>query len=332
MRQSEVPVIDISGFASANPAARRAVTDRIGQAARDIGFLTIAGTGVPDETIAAAVRESRRFFALNLADKLAAERPQAGHIRGYCGIGKEALAQLEQDRVPPDLKELFDVGPFDLPADDPYYAPAQAGDSFAPNVWPAAAPALRPAMSAYFRAMEQLSLTLARIFAVALDLEPDYFEDKLARHISILRANYYPKQDHAPEARQLRAGGHTDYTAFTILWQEQVAGGGLQIRDHRGEWADVPALPGTFVVNIGDSLARWTNDTWLSTMHRVVNPPPEIAASCDRLSLVYFCQPNYDAVIECIPTCHGPGRPARYPPIANGAFLAMKFAEQQTAA
>lgn len=332
MSESGVPVIDIAGYASAAADQRRAVVASVGRAARDTGFLIITGTGVPAATIGDAVRESRHFFKLDLAAKLAAERPLPSHIRGYCGIGREALAQLEKDRVPPDLKELYDLGPFDLPADDPYYAPAQAGASFAPNVWPAAAPALRPALESYFRAMERLSLTLASIFASALDLEPDYFHDKLSRHISILRANYYPRQTQPPQARQLRAGGHTDYTAFTILWQEQVAGGGLQIRNRAGEWEDVPALPGTFVVNIGDSLARWTNDTWVSTMHRVVNPPRAIAATCDRLSLVYFCQPNYDAVIECVPTCQGPGRPARYPPIANGAFLAMKFAEQQTAA
>lgn len=332
MNEFAVPIIDIAGYASADRAVRDAVVAEVGRAARDIGFLIIAGTGVPVALIDDAVRESRRFFALDLTAKLAVERPQPGHIRGYCGIGKEALAQLERDRVPPDLKELFDVGPFDLPVGDNYYRPEQAGDSFAPNLWPAARPALRPALENYFRAMEGLSATLARIFASALDLDPEYFQDKLSRHISILRANYYPRQDQVPQARQLRAGGHTDYTAFTILWQERVAGGGLQIRNRHGEWNDVPALPGTFVVNIGDSLARWTNDTWVSTMHRVVNPPAAVAATCDRLSLVYFCQPNYDAVIECIPTCQGPGRPARYPPIANGAFLAMKFAEQQTAA
>lgn len=331
MSDRTVPVIDISGFASDETGARDRVARAVAAACRDTGFLIISGAGVDERIVDGAASACRMFFALDEAAKQSAARPHPSHIRGWCGIGTEALAQLEHDVVPPDLKELFDVGPFDLP-DNPYYAPEQAGASFAPNVWPAAAPDLRPAMCSYFRAMEGLSLRLAHIFALALDLEEDYFDDKLDRHISILRANYYPRQLEAAQANQLRAGGHTDYTAFTILWQETVAAGGLQIRDPGGTWNDVPALPGTFVVNIGDSLARWTNDTWVSTMHRVVNPPPAIAAENDRLSLVYFCQPNYDALIECIPTCQGPERPPRYPPIANGDYLAMKFAEQQTAA
>lgn len=330
MTSPQVPVIDIAGFSDGTAMVRERIVSAISQACRDTGFLIIRGTGVPAEVIERAARECRAFFALESTAKQAVRRPHPSHIRGYCGVGGEALAQLEQDVVPPDLKELFDVGPFDLP-DDPYYSTARAGASFAPNVWPAQAPALRPAMQDYFRAMERLAGTLAHVFACALELDEHYFDEGLARHISILRANYYPRQDVAPQARQMRAGGHTDYTAFTILWQEAVTGGGLQIRDRDGQWNDVPALAGCFVVNIGDSLARWTNDTWVSTMHRVANPPFEIARESDRLSLVYFCQPNYDTVIKCIPTCQGPDRPARYPPIENGAFLAMKFAEQQTA-
>ncbi len=325
---SIVPVIDLA--ACADPLQRRAVVEAVGRACREIGFLIISGTGVDEPTIETAARACRSFFALDSSAKLAAARPDPTHIRGYSGIGSEALAQLERDIVPPDLKELFDVGPINVPRDDPYYAPARAGASFAPNVWPPAAPALEPALAAYFRAMERLSLVLAHLFAEALALPANYFDDKLDRHISILRANYYPPQRTPPRPRQLRAGAHTDYTAFTILWQEAVAGGGLQIRNRAGAWQDVPAAPGTMVVNIGDSLARWTNDAWVSTMHRVVNPPAAIAADSARLSLVYFCQPNYDAVIECLPSCTGPGLPARYPPIANGAFLAMKFAEQQS--
>ena len=327
-----VPVIDISSFSAGTVDERRSVVEEIAGACRDLGFLIISGTRVPSATIADTVRACRHFFALDPTAKLAARRPQPSHIRGYVGVGAESLSQLEQEAAPPDLKELFDVGPPSVPADDPYYSAARAGASFAPNVWPAAAPTLRSAMTSYFRAMEALTLELSHLFAAALALPESYFDDKIDRHISILRANYYPRQEVAPLARQLRAGGHTDYTAFTVLWQEEVGGGGLQIRNHDGLWIDVPAAPEAFVVNIGDSLARWTNDIWVSTMHRVVNPPPAIAAESDRLSLVYFFQPNYDAIIECIPTCRGPNRPAKYAPVANGDYLAMKFAEQQIAA
>jgi len=333
MTVSTVPLIDISKYGSADIEDHRAVVEDVSTACRDSGFLLVTGTQVPTAVEGDAVRECRRFFDLDLGAKLAVSRPDPTHIRGYSGMGTEALSQLENDIAPPDLKEVFDVGPFDIPQDgSEYYSPENAGASFAPNVWPQGLPSLRPAMSAYFSAMEDLAQTMARIFASALNLPESYFLPKIDRHISILRANYYARQTERPLPNQLRGGGHTDYTAFTILRQEEVPGGGLQIRDKRGDWLDVPALPHSFVVNIGDSLARWTNDRWVSTMHRVVNPPAEIAHETDRLSLAFFFQPNYDAIIECIPTCQGPDDPAKYAPIANGEYLAQKFAEQQIGA
>jgi isopenicillin N synthase-like dioxygenase len=332
MASSSVPLIDISKFDSTDPEERREVVESVSTACREIGFLLVTGTQVPAQIEETTVRECNKFFGLELDEKLAVCRPDPSHIRGYSGVGTEALSQLEKDRAPPDLKEVFDVGPYDLPAEDDYFSPEKAGASFAPNVWPKKLPSLRPAMSAYFLAMEDLAEKMARIFALALELPESYFLSKIDRHISILRANFYAKQLVPPLPNQLRGGGHTDYTAYTILWQQEVPGGGLQVRDKHGEWIDVPVIPGSFVVNIGDSLARWTNDLWVSTMHRVVNPPPEIAHETDRLSLVFFFQPNYDAIIECIETCQGPDNPAKYAPIANGDYLAQKFAEQQIGA
>ena len=330
MAKNTVPLIDISKFASSDAAERRAVIESVSTACREIGFLLVTGTEVPTPIEQETVRECKKFFSLDLNEKLAVSRPDPTHIRGYSGVGTEALSQLEKDRAPPDLKEVFDVGPSDLPKDDNgYYSPAKAGASFAPNVWPQTLLSLQPAMSAYFLAMEDLAEQLSRIFACALDLSEDYFLNKINRHISILRANYYAKQLVPPLPNQLRGGAHTDYTAFTILWQQAVPGGGLQIRAKNGEWIDVPVIPGSYVVNIGDSLARWTNDRWISTMHRVVNPAPEIAHETDRLSLVFFFQLNYDAIIECIETCQSADNPAQYAPIANGDYLAQKFSEQQ---
>jgi isopenicillin N synthase-like dioxygenase len=166
------------------------------------------------------------------------------------------------------------------------------------------------------------------IFATALHLPADFFDTKIDRHISILRSNYYPKLSRPPRDKQLRGGEHSDYTAFTILWQERTPSVGLQARDVDGVWIDVPAIDDTFVINIGDSLMRWTNDKWVSTQHRVVPPPFEIARDHDRLSLAYFVQPNYDAEIKCIETCQSAERPAKYPPVLNGDYLYSKFSKQ----
>ena len=331
MTLMSVPVIDISPFRSGTLAQRAEVAARVAQACTDIGFLVISGHAVPDDLIARMYSGTKGFFEGPLDSKLAVARPEPGHIRGYSGVEQEGLGLLEDEPAPPDLKESFDVGPLDVPA-DPYYHSEAAGAHFAPNVWPGEVEGFESVYREYYQAMEGLTLQMFEIFAAALDLPSDFFLDKVDRHISILRTNYYPPQLTEPKPNQLRGGAHSDYTAMTILWQEDVPGGGLQVENKAGEWVDVPAVPGTFVVNLGDSIERWTNDRWVSTMHRVVNPPPEIAASHSRVSVPFFVQPNYDAVIECIPTCYDAEHPAKYGPVRNGEYLYLKFTQQNTLA
>ena len=139
-----------------------------------------------------------------------------------------------------------------------------------------------------------------------------------------MRVLNYPEQRTAPHEGQLRAGEHSDYDNLTICLIEDKPGG-LQARSPDGAWVDVPAVAGSFVVNIGDFLMRWTNDRWKSTRHRVLNPP---RAAEGRLSFCHFIEPNYDALIECLPTCSGPEQPAKYPPIAAGDYMLEKFASQ----
>jgi len=126
---------------------------------------------------------------------------------------------------------------------------------------------------------------------------------------------------------QLRAGAHTDFGTMTIL-KPDAAPGGLQVRTPAGEWAPVKAPPGALVVNIGDMMARWTNDRWVSTLHRVVNPPPDAALGSERLSIGFFHQPNYDALVECLPSCRGAGEPPRYPAVRAGDHLHAQFSAQ----
>ncbi|MFF4597923.1 isopenicillin N synthase family dioxygenase [Amycolatopsis sp. NPDC001319] len=322
----DVPLIDLSGFRDGDETTRRRIADEVGRACRDIGFLVIKGHGVAPEKIKTAYDTSLEFFSQDVSVKAAAGRPDPSHIRGYIGLGVESLAQLDNMAAPPDIKELFDVGPSDVPADAYHEA---GGAAFAPNVWPETPNVMKPVLTDMFDTMTGTAQLLSQVFAMALDLEPDYFLPKIDKHTSIMRVNYYPAQEEPPLAGQMRVGQHTDYTAFTVLWQEAVDSGGLQVLNKAGEWVDVPVIPDSLVVNIGDSLARWTNDTWVSTMHRVVNPERTVVPTNRRISIVMFFQPNYDAVIECIPTCQGPDRPPKYAPIKNGEYLAAKFAQQQ---
>lgn len=161
------------------------------------------------------------------------------------------------------------------------------------------------------------------VFALALDLPEDWFADKFVDNTASLAGTFYP----GPGARQvggtLRKMEHTDWGTLTVLSKDDSATG-LQVRDRTARcWRDVPAVPGSFVINIGDLMARWTDDRWASTVHRVVHPPDGTGGG-DRQSIAFFHQPGPDVVIECIPSCLDPSGSAAYPPTTFGAFLRSK--------
>jgi isopenicillin N synthase-like dioxygenase len=164
---------------------------------------------------------------------------------------------------------------------------------------------------------------MMRIFGAALRLPEGYFDGVLARHFSILSCHHYPVLADAPLPGQLRTGAHTDYGAMTILAATD-AQGGLEVRLPDGQWAAVQPRPGEFVVNLGDMMARWTNDRWASTLHRVVNPPVGLAQS-RRLSIGMFVHPNYDQSIACVPTCVAPGAQPRHAAITAGEHIKRKI-------
>jgi len=303
-------------------AERRGVARAIGRACTDIGFFTIVGHGVEAGLVRRMSDVSRAFFDLPLADKQRAQRPRPEQSRGYIGVGEENLS-YGVGRDTTDLKEFFAIGPVDVP-DEPYFTAAAAYPSFAPNVWPERPGELRAIYTAYYRAMERLAGRLMQAFALALDLPEAFFRDKTDRHISGVRVINYPDQPRAPAAGQLRAGAHSDYGALTILKAEDVPGG-LEVRSRAGEWVAVAPVADSFVINLGDLMMHWTNDRWISTLHRVTNPPRDAALGSRRQSIVFFYQPNYDALIECLPGCSGPGHPAKYAPVTSGEHRLRKF-------
>jgi isopenicillin N synthase-like dioxygenase len=317
-----VPVIDIAPFLGGSLAGKKQTALEVGRALEDIGFFTIAGHGVPKRLAADMYAVSREFFSLPLEEKLKVKRPRPEQTRGYIGVGDEHLSRSLAGGTT-DLKEFFAIGQIAVP-DEEYYRRPAAYPHFAPNIWPERPDALRPIWERYYRAMERLALDLMRIFALVLDLPEDFFRDKIDRQISGIRVINYPEQPEPPLPGQIRAGEHTDYGAVTILKSED-APGGLQVRNRRGEWVDITTVPDSFVINIGDMMMRWTNDRWISTLHRVVNPPRDKALGSRRQSIVFFHQPNYDAVIECLPTCCGPDNPPKYEPVTFGEWRLRKF-------
>jgi len=322
-----VPVIDISAFRDGTD--QRAVANAVGEACTYVGFLVISGHGIAEPVIATALEEARRFFHLPIDEKLRCRPAEPWFFRGYEPLGGSALARSLDQVSPPDLCELFRISRFDDPA-----VAARAGNRpgleyfFGPNLWPEGRPELRAALERYYAALEALAATMMSIFAVALGLDPEHFAPFVDQHITNLCINYYPPQPEPPAEGQLRRGAHSDYGSMTILYQDD-APGGLQVRRKDGSWADVPHRPGTFVVNLGDLMARWTNDRWVSTVHRVVNPDRTAEQSAsERLSMPFFHQPNFDAVIECLPGCRADGEPARHRPVTSGDWVLGKTRKQ----
>lgn len=318
----DFPVIDISSFPASSREAKRALAQRVDEVCRETGFLAIVGHGVPRDVISSAWDSARHFFDLPMEEKLSVKMPYEGYPYGYAPFQAETLAKSLGEETPPDLKESFSIGPLHVSAvekDDPY-----ADFRYAENHWPAEPAGFKQAWSAYYRSLGALAARIMNIFAVALDLPEDFFADKIDDPISAMRALNYPHQSAPPRPGQLRAGAHTDYGSLTILLAE-AAPGGLEIRTPAGEWQAVPIVPEGFVVNIGDLMARWTNDRWVSTLHRVVNPPPDQHGSTRRQSIAFFHQPNWDAEISCIPTCLAPGERPQYAPVRSGVHLMEKF-------
>jgi isopenicillin N synthase-like dioxygenase len=317
----QIPVIDIEPARTGGVADRRGVATAIDVACREIGFFAITGHGVAGRLIDDLRRRAHAFFALPIAEKLASRHPVPGTNRGSQPVSGETLSTANDTVGPADLKEFFHIGPVDV-ADDAYYTSALGRRHFTPNIWPVAPAGFEQAATAYYRTMSDVILILMRLAALALDVDETFFDDKVDRSIGTMRLNYYPAQATSPAPGQLRASAHTDYGGFTILSGEDVPGG-LQVRTRDGRWIDVPTSPGTFVVNIGDLLMRWTNDRWLSNMHRVVNPPPGDGSNRARLSIAFFNHPNYDALIECLPSQGA----AKHSPVRSGEYRDTKYAK-----
>ncbi len=324
-----VPLIDFAPFRLGDRTDRRRTAAEIDRACREIGFFIITGHGI-DATRLDEVRSvSRAFFARPLAEKLAIAPPRGQKgIRGFRTIGDESLSYSLGESAPPDLKETFRIGHV-LAGDDAYFERAKSS-YYAPNLWPDRPTGFRETWTQYYIEMQELAAALMQGFATALDLPEDFFVGKIDRHVSHLQANLYPEQADSPLPGQLRAGAHSDYGSLTILLQENLPGG-LQVRTAKGDWVDVSTEPNDFVINVGDLMAMWTNDRWVSTLHRVGNPPRDVAAEKSRrLSHVFFHQPNYDAEVVCLPTCQDAGRPPKYPPTTSGDHLFSKIGKANT--
>jgi isopenicillin N synthase-like dioxygenase len=308
-----VPVIDLAPALDGDLPARKAVAWEIHKACRDIGFFYVANHGVPASLVDAQLEWTRRFFALPIEQKLALHMNNVSSFSGY-----EPLAGQTLDTdSPPDLKEGYYYGE-ELPDSHPYVQEGIRG--YGRNQWPGGLPGFREQVLAYHDAVLALGHRLMGLIALSLDLPEDHLAPLYRYPSGNVRLVHYPPQPANATFNQLGAGAHTDWGGITLLLQDDI--GGLEVENAAGEWIPATPVPGTFVINLGDMIARWTNDLYHSNMHRVLN---NNAAGRDRYSVPYFFSPDHKAPIECLPTCTGPGNPPKYPRCTSGEHLMEMF-------
>ncbi len=169
-------------------------------------------------------------------------------------------------------------------------------------------PKFRDQMLSYQAAMRTLGDHVLTLIALSLDLREDYFTAFYDTPSNILRLLCYPPHPSAAQENQIGAGAHTDWGGITLLLQDQL--GGLEVRNVDNEWVAAPPIPGTFVINLGDLMQRWTNNIYRSNFHRVKNN----SSSSNRYSIPFFYSPRPDSLIECLPTCTDAKHPAEFAP------------------
>tara|TARA_R110002096_G_scaffold426421_1_gene636136 strand:- start:25930 stop:26916 length:987 start_codon:yes stop_codon:yes gene_type:complete len=318
-----LPIVDLGAFLSGAEDERQEIAARVDDVCQNIGFLIIENHGMPQDIKQGAWKAAKTFFDQPLAEKMKAYPDEQGSPRGYLPIEGETLGKTLGVETPPDRKETFSVGPFTAPAN------GVADDNFqffyGDNIWPDMPVDFKENWISYYKSIEKLGANLMELLAVALGLEQDYFVKYHTHHISALRCQSYPELHKDSLPGQLRAGEHTDYGTVTILNPDPNVGG-LEVKSKSGTWIKAPLVNDAFIINIGDMMARWTNDRWVSTLHRVVDPVTGGNTNAPaRQSIAYFMNPNYDANISAVPTSLEKGKIAKYKPVEAGKYLMDKF-------
>ena len=306
-----IPVIDIADYLAGPTGALETTASRVREALTTVGFFVLTGHDVPPALIDRIFAEARRFHDLPMSKKLALKLNE--HVNGYMAMRRYAVWTSDVNKNDqPDLNEAFFVKRERAP-DDPLLL---SGRRFVgPNQWPAEPdlPGFREHVLEYVGTMDAFARRFLPAVAVALDLEPSWFDAAFADSQFTFRLSHYPPVGAAPN--QFGIAPHTDSNFMTFLAQTEVPG--LQVRMPSGNWLDVPYIPGSFAVNSGDIMKRWTNGRFQSTPHRALPP-----VGRHRYAIPFFLGPGFDQLIECLPTCTGLDNPSQWPPIT--------YAEWQT--
>lgn len=310
---NSIPVIDVSGLQGDDEALTK-VAKEISAACSDVGFFYVKNHSVSPSIVNKAFQYAGQFFDLpkQKKDKIHIEKSQ--YMRGYFSHGSD-----KSDGILGDKKEGYDMAR-DLPTSHPYVTSKLP--FYGPNAWPDHPTQFQAAMIEYHQSMLDFGLSLLRAFAVGLDMPAQFFDDKFREPMAQMRLLRYPKQV-GDFSTGIGAGEHTDFGWITMIAQDEHRA--LQILTKSNEWIYVDPIPGTFVVNVGDLMSRWTNDRYLATMHRVVNEN-----NVERQSIAYFMDPDYYAEVDCLSSCHSVSNPEKYTPVIAGEYMNQRFHETTT--
>ncbi len=318
-----IPTIDIALFQNGSSAQRAYIAAQVDLAARHIGFMQIIGHGIPIKVIDALKQGMDDFFGLSMAEKTPWQARSPEINRGYSSPLSERLSYSAGVASAADLFEAFNIGS----AYTDYPGLALDREAYPVNIWPIVPANFKPSVTDWFYQAAQVARHMTRIFEVALGLPEQFFEPYQDHSLDVLRLNHYamPAELLRVEDNQMGMGAHTDYGIVTILWADAVSPG-LQVLNSSGHWIDATPAPGALLINLGDMMARWTNDRWLSSMHRVLPPLNAQGQVVRRRSAAFFHDGNADAVISCLPSCCNDAQPARYPPTTVAEHIRQKLA------
>ncbi len=292
--QAALPVLDLEPYLQDVPGAREQLAADLHDALTQVGFFFIVNHGIPQDLIDRVFNQAARFHELPLDEKVALKRNAANAGYVALGGGRSRSSAIDSHHKP-NLNAAFFM----------------KRDSKQNNQWPNGLPGFQDILIDYFHQMETLAKRCLPIFATALDLPPDYFSPFFNDPECTLRLSIYPPIEH--EEHQYGLAPHTDGGFITFLPQNEIPG--LSIRPEGWDWIEPPVIPGSYLVNSGDILQRWSNDRFLSTSHCALN-----ASDRNRYAIPYFFNPTADALVECLPSCQGPDAPPKYAPITYAAY------------
>jgi isopenicillin N synthase-like dioxygenase len=307
---SRIPVLDVSGLYAGDPAAIQKVAEALRSHLESVGFLYVAGHEVPRAYIEAVREMSKALFALPETAKLKLKIDR--NFRGYLPFAGSTIVTSSVAKVskPNQSESIFFM--HEVAPDDP---DALAGKPLqGPNQWPdeATLPGFRSVIERYVAQMSRLARRLVHAIALSVGMPEDGMDRYFEKPTTFLRLLHYPTQPE--EGGLFGSAPHTDYGYITLLAQDDV--GGLEVKNRAGNWIAAPPIPDTFVMNVGDILARWSNDSFVSTPHRVIN-----RSGRERYSQPFFFDPSMDEMIEALPTCVPAGTEPKYSPVLYGAYL-----------